>query len=279
MSLISVIVTTYNWPEVLNACLSSLFAQDDKGFEIIIADDGSSQKTHALIKTLSHQNSITLKHAFHEDQGFRAGTIRNKAVALSAGDYLIFLDGDCVVFPHFITRHRQLAEHNYFVPGNRILLTQSFTHFSLQNNRSLYDKSGFNFTKLWLQRKINRILPLIYLPFNFFRYSQPIKWQKAMTCNLAMFKSDFIAVNGFDEAFEGWGYEDSDLVIRLIHYGVKRKEGRFAIPVLHHWHKQNDQSKHDENYERLMLRLNDPDFIYAKQGFDQYAELNAEVQL
>lgn len=270
MSLISVIVTTYNWPEVLKACLSSLITQDDKNFEVIIADDGSTQNTHALIKKFSHQNSITIKHAFHEDQGFRAGTIRNKAVALSEGSYLIFLDGDCVVLPHFIKRHRQLAEHNYFVPGNRVLLTASFTHWVLHNNITLYNKSGFGFTKLWLQRKINRILPLIYLPFSFFRYRQPSKWQKAMTCNLAMFKSDFIAVNGFDEAFEGWGYEDSDLVIRLIHNGVKRKEGRFAIPVLHHWHKQNDQSKHDENFDRLMQRLKDKNFIRALQGIEQY---------
>ena len=91
-----------------------------------------------------------------------------------------------------------------------------------------------------------------------------------MTCNLAMFKKDFIAVNGFDEAFEGWGYEDSDLVIRLIHNGVKRKEGRFSVPVVHHWHKQNDQSKHDENFQRLMQRLNNKKLIRASQGIDQY---------
>ena len=91
-----------------------------------------------------------------------------------------------------------------------------------------------------------------------------------MTCNLAMYKDDFINVNGFDEAFEGWGYEDSDLVIRLIHNGIKRKEGRFGIPVLHLWHQQNDQSKHDENFERLMQRLKDKTFIKARQGIEHY---------
>jgi predicted glycosyltransferase involved in capsule biosynthesis len=91
-----------------------------------------------------------------------------------------------------------------------------------------------------------------------------------MTCNLAVWKSDFIAVNGFDEQFEGWGYEDSDLVIRLIHLGINRKEGRFAVPVLHLWHKQNDRSQHDSNYHRLMDRLKDPLFIRAEKGIDQY---------
>jgi len=270
MSLISVIVTTYNWPKVLEACINSLLAQQDKKFEVIIADDGSTQETQALIKKISLQSTIPIKHVYHQDQGFRAGTIRNKAVAASQGNYLIFIDGDCVVFPHFIKRHRQLAEQNYFVPGNRVLLSQAFTHFSLQNNVQLYTQSGFIFIKLWLQRKINRLLPLIYIPFSFFRYLHPDQWEKAMTCNLAMYKKEFITVNGFDEAFEGWGYEDSDLVIRLIHNGIKRKEGRFSTPVLHHWHKQNDQSKHDENFNRLTLRLNDKSFIRAQQGIDQY---------
>ncbi|MCK5666936.1 MAG: glycosyltransferase family 2 protein [Thiotrichaceae bacterium] len=271
MSLISVIVTTYNWPEVLASCLNSLLSQHDKNFEIIIANDGSSLETQTLIERFIQQNSIPIKHAYHQDQGFRAGTIRNKAVALSSGDYLIFIDGDCVVFPNFVSRHRQLAEPGYFVPGNRILLTQSFTATALQNQITLHKQSAVFFISQWLQRNINRITPLIYSPFAFLRYRKPLRWNKAMTCNLAMFKKDFIAVNGFDEAFEGWGYEDSDLVIRLIHYGIKRKEGRFALAVLHHWHKQNDQSKHDENYQRLMQRLQDKALIRADQGLDQYS--------
>jgi predicted glycosyltransferase involved in capsule biosynthesis len=77
-----------------------------------------------------------------------------------------------------------------------------------------------------------------------------------------------LAVNGFDENFAGWGYEDSDLVIRLIHAGIKRKEGRFAVPVLHLWHKQNDRSGETQNYQRLMARLQDKTFIRAEQGLD-----------
>jgi predicted glycosyltransferase involved in capsule biosynthesis len=93
-----------------------------------------------------------------------------------------------------------------------------------------------------------------------------------MTCNLGIWKSDFLMVNGFDELFEGWGYEDSDLVIRLIHAGIKRKEGRFAVPVLHLWHSQNDKSNQDINYQRLMERSNNLDFIIAKKGVSQYIE-------
>lgn len=273
MSLISVIVTTYNWKEALMACLHSLFAQTDSGFEIIIADDGSRSDTGELIRQLMRQSPVSLKHSYHEDKGFRAGTIRNKAVAASSGDYLLFLDGDCVVFPHFIQRHRQLAASSYFVPGNRILLNQSFTEAALHTNIQLHQQSVLAFIKWHLQGKINRLLPLLYLPFDVLRLMRPDYWQQAMTCNLGIWRDDFVAVNGFDEVFEGWGYEDSDLVIRLIHQGTKRKDGRFAVPVLHLWHKQNDRSTQQENYQRLMARLAQTDFIRAETGVAQYMDM------
>jgi predicted glycosyltransferase involved in capsule biosynthesis len=85
-----------------------------------------------------------------------------------------------------------------------------------------------------------------------------------------MWKQDIINTNGFDEIFEAWGYEDSDLVIRLIHNGVKRKEGRFALPVLHLWHKDYDLSNHDQNYRRLLDRVDQKSFIQAKKGLKQH---------
>lgn len=268
--LISVIVTTYNWPQALAACLHSLMAQEDRHFEIIVADDGSSEETHQLIAGLIETSSIDIRQIFHEDLGFRAGTIRNKAAAISRGDYLLFLDGDCVVFPHFIARHRQLAEDACFVPGNRLLLSEAYTAYILQHKIPLYLQPAVFFLIQRLKGNINRLLPLLYLPFNRFRHLHPERWQKAMTCNLGVWKQDFLTVNGFDEQFEGWGYEDSDLVIRLLHHGTKRKEGRFAVPVLHLWHRQNDRSHHDSNYQRLLQRVDTPDLIRIERGVDQY---------
>ncbi|MCK9607109.1 MAG: glycosyltransferase family 2 protein [Methylomonas sp.] len=268
--LISVIVTTYNWPEALAACLTSLLSQHDGNFEIIIADDGSGAATQQLIAEFQRHSPIPIHHIRHEDKGFRAGTIRNKAAALSLGDYLLFMDGDCVALPSFVSRHRHLAESGYFVPGNRVLVSQAYTTRALEQQIPLHSRSLVFFLGLWIQRRINRFLPLIYLPFRNWRYRHPWLWQKAMTCNLAIWKTDFIAVNGFDEVFEGWGYEDSDLVIRLIHLGVRRKEGRFALPVFHLWHPHNDRSKHDQNYQRLLERLNRQSLIRAQSGVDQY---------
>lgn len=270
MNLISVIVTTYNWPTALELCLNSLFAQQDKGFEIIIADDGSTFANQALAQVYCAKSPVSIEYVHHEDQGFRAGTIRNKAVASSQGEYLLFIDGDCVCGVDFIARHRQLAESGYFVPGNRVLLSESFTREVIEKHIPLHQKPLSYFISLWRQKKINRISAFIRLPLGCLRKLQPKKWQKAMTCNLALWKSDFLLANGFDELFEGWGFEDSDLVIRLIHAGVKRKEGRFAVPVLHLWHSHNDKSKQDLNYQRLLDRLAQWDFIVATKGVSQY---------
>jgi len=269
MKLISVIITTYNWPSALALCLDSLINQSDQHFEILVADDGSKQETAELIQCYQTKN-IRLQHIFHPDQGFRAGTIRNKAVAQSQGDYLIFTDGDCLLLPNFISKHRQLAEKGFFVPGNRILLNQPFTEQVVDQRIPLYQASLLRFGLLWLQRKVNRISALLSVPLGRLRKLQPVKWQQAMTCNLAVYKQDFLSVNGFDEQFEGWGYEDSDLVIRLIHQGIQRKEGRFAVPVLHLWHPINDRSQQRRNYQRLLRRLQQPQLIQAEQGIDQY---------
>jgi len=270
MSLISVIVTTYNWPAALKLCLESLFIQQDKNFEIIIADDGSSPANLKLTQAYCADSPVSIGYIHHDDQGFRAGTIRNKAVAKSKGEYLLFIDGDCILRPDFIARHRQLAAIGCFVSGNRALLSQAFTRQVIEQHIPLYASPLRYFFLLRLQNKINRVSSFFYLPLGFLRHAQPKKWQKAMTCNLGVWKNDFIKVNGFDELFEGWGYEDSDLVIRLIHAGIKRKEGRFAVPVLHLWHKQNDRSQHDVNYQRLIERLSVANFIRAEKGVSQY---------
>jgi len=270
MNLISVIVTTYNWAAALRLCLLSLYAQTDNHFEIIIADDGSKPENLALTQAYTSNSPVPRHYVFHEDHGFRAGTIRNKAVVQSDGKYLLFLDGDCIVRPDFIATHRHLCEAGYFVVGNRVLFSQKFTQEVLAKSILLHEKSAIYFLVLRLQTKINSTLPFLKLPLGILRKMQPQKWQKAMTCNLAVWREDFLRVNGFDELFEGWGYEDSDLVIRLIHAGVRRKEGRFAVPVLHCWHSHHDRSQHDVNFTRLMERLADRDFVLAEKGVCQY---------
>lgn len=266
---LSIIITTYNRPDTLAIVLDALSVQTNLNFEVIIADDGSTDDTKELINKIEKNFPVPLHHVWQIDEGFQAAKIRNKAVAKANTNYLIFLDGDCVPLPSFVARHSNLAKQKSFVVGNRVLLTEHFTQQTLQTNLAIYTWTFFRWLVASLQNKCNRILPLVYLPLGSLRDLRAEKWRGAKTCNLAMWRDDFIAVNGFDEAYQGWGYEDSDLVIRLLNHGAKRREGRFAVPVIHLWHPENDRSLEGENLARLKDREHSQ-IKSIEQGVSQY---------
>jgi len=101
------------------------------------------------------------------------------------------------------------------------------------------------------QRKTNRLAPLLRLPLGPLRRLRSRAWRGARACNLAVWRSDLDHVDGFDASYGGWGLEDSDLLIRLLRAGVRRKDGNFATGVLHLWHPENDRSLLPENQRRL----------------------------
>jgi len=267
---ISVIVTTYNRKAALALVLDALLAQTDRHFEILVADDGSRSDTQALVQEMMQKSAVPIQHIWQEDHGFRAARIRNKAALSATGDYLIFIDGDCVVRPDFIAQHRALQHPNKWVTGGRILLSESFTKWAEAQRYPLFSQPLGYWLKARIQKNCNRFMPLLSLPLGGLRDRQPKKWAGAKTCNLAVNKKDFEAINGFDESFEGWGFEDSDLVIRLIRLGRFRREGRYATSVFHLWHPENDRSHEQENYQRLQAILNNT-AIQAKLGLAQHS--------
>ena len=250
----SIIVTTYNRPLALDRVLESISKLRYSNFEVIIADDGSTSDTRKVISSWS--SKFSLIHAWQEDLGFRAAAARNLAVSKSSGDYLIFLDGDCLVFPNFLNRHLYLAEKNYLVAGNRLLLNERLTREVEGGNQTPLNWTLLKWSGARMSGAINRLLPLIFMSGNAWRKLRTKQWKGVRTCNLGLFKSDFLKVNGFDESFVGWGHEDADLAIRLIDQGVLRKDGHFATAVLHLWHKENDRSKEAENKDRALEGLN-----------------------
>ncbi len=253
--LISVVISTYNRPDALSCVLNSLNDQSNMNFEAVIADDGSTSDTKDMITKFKNKSKFEIQHVWQEDDGFRAAQIRNKAVAQSKGDYLIFIDGDCVTFPRFIANHIQLAEKNYFIRGSRVMLSETYTQEFIESETIPSKLTFFNLFGLWKSNKIKRIVPLISIPLGILRKQKEKKWYGVKTCNLGMKRDDFMAVNGFDEEYIGWGHEDADLAIRLINSGVYRKEGVNAVTVLHLWHPLNDRSHLKENENRLEKRL------------------------
>ncbi len=249
--LISVIVTTWNREDALDAVLRSLAVQTDSDFEVIIADDGSGEGTAKLIADWVPKLGCPLKHVWQEHRGFRAAEIRNRAILASAGVYCIFLDGDCIARPGFIATHRLLSEQSWFVTGNRILMSEHLTATIL---RDKLDPETWNYRQ-WARERgrggINRTVPLMRLPLGPLRKLRWRAWRGARSCNLAVWRSDLNRIDGFDCAYEGWGREDSDLLVRLLHAGVRRKDGVFATGVLHLWHPTADRSWLPDNDRRL----------------------------
>ena len=248
--LISVVVSTYERADALAAVLRGLSRQSDRQFEVIVADDGSGPATRETVGHWSAKLGRPLAHVRHEHAGFRAAEIRNRAIAQSRGSYCVFLDGDCIPRADFIARHRRLAEPGWFVAGNRILLSQALTDAVLAQQ---LEPERWTFAALLRNRRhgINRLAPALYLPLGLLRKIAPARWEGARSCNLAVARRDLDRVDGFDASFNGWGLEDSDLAIRLIHAGVRRKDGRFATGVFHLWHQPYDRAQLGENQNRL----------------------------
>jgi glycosyltransferase involved in cell wall biosynthesis len=248
---VAVILTTYNRPDALAAVLDGYAAQDTYAFELLIADDGSAEETRKLLAERIARLPFVTRHVWHEDQGFRAAAIRNRALAQTSADYVIFSDGDCIPSRRFVSRHAALAEPGYFLSGNRILLSEAFTAEVLRDHVPVHQWHTTQWLQAWLRRDVNRALPLIHLPDGAHRKRAPERWKGVKTCNLSAWRRDLLAVNGLDESYSGWGLEDSDLVIRLLHSGVKHKSARFAAPVFHLWHRDFDRSRLPENQRRL----------------------------
>jgi glycosyltransferase involved in cell wall biosynthesis len=267
---VSVIVTTYNRPDALAVVLEGYLAQTDRTFGLIIADDGSTDETKEIVSTYRRRASFPVEHVWQEDAGFRAAAVRNRALAATDADYIIFSDGDCIPLPDFVARHCLLAEKGWFTVGNRILLSEVFSRRILSGDVPVHAWNVRQWIGARMKGHTNRWLPLLsFSPRSPFRKARPYRWEGAMTCNLSAWREDLLFVNGFDETYSGWGLEDSDLVIRLIQSGLRRKSARFAAPVLHLWHRQNDRSSLTENRRLLEHRLQSKE-ICAYRGVRQY---------
>ena len=254
--MISILLATYNWPQALKLCLESLATQTDKNFEIIIGDDGSTESTKKVIDSFMDLYPIAIKHLWQEDHGFRKTKILNQAINAAHGDYLVFLDGDCIVQPDFVARHRELAQKGCMVTGSRVLLDKGLTQELLSWPQWSFQKFSSGLLGKRLSGGINKYLPLkIKLGDGSWRDYKKFVWRRIKGCNMACWKADAKAINGFDETMTGWGHEDADFVFRLQHHGITRKSGSWSTEVLHLFHKINDQSNAAENARRVREKI------------------------
>ena len=271
VDLISVLITTYDRPDALDAVLRGLSRQSDRSFEVVVADDGSPPTTAAVVDSWRNRLGVPLAHVWHEHDSFRAPEISNKAILKSGGAYCVFLDGDCIPRSNFIAGHRSLAEPGWFVFGNRVLMSPELTANVLQRGSEPEAWSLSDFIRLRARGSVNRVAPLITLPLGPLRKRGTRNWRSVRTCNLAVWRTDLDRVNGQEELYRGWGPHDSDLAVRLIRSGTLRKDGRFATGVLHLWHKDADRSGLEAN-QVLLENLLKSDRVRALRGLSALDE-------
>lgn len=251
---ISVVITTYNRPDALEAVVEACFLQDDKNFEIIIADDGSTANTRDCIARLKARSPVPLTHVWQPDDGFRAAMARNRGTLAAHGEYIIFLDGDCVPQRDFIARHRALSQPGFLVSGSRILLSPALTAQVLEQHIDLGALAAGDVLRYRARGDLNKALQVLLRWPDLGRVRRRFSWRRIKSCNLAVWRADLERVNGFDESFTGWGHEDSDLVVRLFHAGVLRKDGAFATEVFHLWHREAQRDQESSNRKVVLAR-------------------------
>ena len=237
---LTLIITTYNWPESLLLVIESIKRQTILPDEVIIADDGSNSSTKDLINDFKKNSELKIIHSWQKDIGFRAARSRNNAILKSTGEYIVLIDGDTILHCDFIKDHIMNAEPGNFVQGKRSLISKK------QTNKALIEKKiNFSFFSFGLKNRKNSIHSNL-LSSIFSNDKNHLRGIKS--CNMAFYKKDCLNVNGFNNEFEGWGREDSEFAVRLINSGVKRKSVRFNAIQFHLWHNENS---------RISLKRND----------------------
>lgn len=258
---VSLLISTYNWPEALNLVLKSVTKQSQIPDEILIADDGSSKATIDLIKFYEKNSKLNIRHFWQEDKGFRKSAILNKALAKSNSEYIIQVDGDCILEKHFIKDHLSSAKKGLFLFGSRVNIQKTFVKRLFETKKLNYSVFSKGINKRTRALRIP-LFASLYKPSN-------ILSKKLRGCNMSYFKNDFLAINGYNEDFEGWGKEDSELAVRLLNSGVQGKRIRYKGIVFHIWHKEKSKNRLKEN-EAIERLVTENKSFYCQNGVDKY---------
>ena len=239
---VSLIISFYNKIVLLKFIFAALERQTFRNFEVVIADDGSNPEVVSEIKRIKSNYFFQIKHVWHEDNGWQKNKILNKAIVSSEGEYIIFIDGDCIPHRRFIQEHIENRAQNQAISGRRILLTEKISKtLDLKKIQSGYldflvgfpllFQTVFGAKKTYMEDMIRIRNPFLR------RLILKDRRRYLLGCNYSIWKDDLLKVNGFDERFmyPGMG-EDTDLEERLARIGVFCISKKHLVTIFHFYH-------------------------------------------
>ena len=246
---VSLIINTYNHPVALNIVLESIKRQTVLPDEVIIADDGSNDETIDLIIETGRSFPVSLKHVWQEDLGYRLARAKNKAVANSSGEYLIFLDGDLITHRRFVESHLTFARQGRLLSGGRVMLSPELSERIMQEQRMP--------SRLSVLRKSRNRHNIVDNPLLARLLSHRSNTDLNMKGgNSSLFKSDYEKLNGYNEDFVGWGYEDSKFAVRALRSGMVKWKLRSCAVTLHLDHGENNKRQSGVRVAHNLQMLN-----------------------
>lgn len=226
---LSLVIAVYNKPDALRLVLEGYARQSIDTFEVIVADDGSTDDVRAVIARAREDHPFPLIHLWHPDNGWRKNVMLNNAIRASRSGYLVFTDGDCIPSRHFLRDHLTHRRHGRVLLGRRVETserwTQSLTPEDVQSGR--FEKLGWREFTDGLAGKSLRVEDGVRIPSALLRALLLRNVTGMLGSNFSVSKDDMIAINGFDELYDGPGCgEDSDVQYRLSLIGVRGKSMR-----------------------------------------------------
>jgi len=231
---ISAVILSYNRPDFLRRVLLAHAAQTRLVDEVVITDDGSRVDVPAGIADVLPELPFPVIFVRQPDLGFRAAKCRNNGIREATGDYLVFADQDIVFVPSYVETFVTHARPREFLVGYPVRLddatTAQLTDDAIRRGSlgGLVDEAG--------TRKVRRQ----YRKELFYRILHAVRLRriasKLRSGVFGAWRSDLLAVNGFDEEYQGWGNEDDDLGRRLHHSGILGRNVFRKAASIHMYH-------------------------------------------
>lgn len=237
----SVVVATYNRPRHLRLCLLSIAASSVLPSEVLIADDGSTSETAETVQEMqkSLAQAFPILHVWQEHDGIRKQRIVNEAVRRSSGEYLLFTDGDCTVHREWIESHLKRSDPNAILTGQRVQIGKELAE-KILGSGVVINTLTFELLKDFLARRSQHAQEAFVIRNGLLRRllkKERIRSANAVIgCNCSLYKDLFMAVNGYDEDFAGFGDEDADLGVRVLNQGKFIRSVRNLAIVFHLFH-------------------------------------------